>query len=77
MQVFMVFCLMALLWAIYGYSLAFTNGNAFIGGFDRVFLQDMVGHHMMAVMMSQQFLSRSVAEHTQVNDLAVAIRDEQ
>ena len=44
---------------------------------DRVFLQDMVGHHMMAVMMSQQFLSRSVAEHTQVDDLAVAIRDEQ
>jgi len=35
MQVFMIFCLVSLLWAIYGYSLAFTGGNAFIGGFDR------------------------------------------
>src|SRR5512145_2933702 len=42
MQVFMVFCLMALLWAIYGYSLAFTQGtNPFIGGFDRLFLSGM------------------------------------
>ena len=32
MQVFMIFCTVSLLWAIYGYSLAFTNGNAFIGG---------------------------------------------
>ncbi|MDW8259382.1 MAG: ammonia channel protein, partial [Gammaproteobacteria bacterium] len=38
MQVFMTFCLIAILWAIYGYSLAFTAGNAFFGGFDRVFL---------------------------------------
>jgi Amt family ammonium transporter len=41
MQVFMTFCLIALLWAIYGYSLAFTNGNDFIGGFDRLFLQGL------------------------------------
>jgi Amt family ammonium transporter len=42
MQVFMTFCLMALLWAIYGYSLAFTQGSTpFIGGFDRLFLQGM------------------------------------
>jgi Amt family ammonium transporter len=41
MQVFMTFCLISLLWAIYGYSLAFTNGNAFIGGFDRLFLQGL------------------------------------
>jgi Amt family ammonium transporter len=41
MQVFVTFCLMSLLWAIYGYSLAFTNGNAFFGGFDRLFLQGM------------------------------------
>ena len=38
MQVFITFSLMALLWAIYGYSLAFTAGNAFFGGFDRLFL---------------------------------------
>ena len=39
MQVFVTFCLIALLWATYGYSLAFTQGStAFIGGFDRLFL---------------------------------------
>ncbi|MCA1246888.1 ammonium transporter [Massilia sp. MS-15] len=38
MQVFMVFCLIIVLWCLYGYSLAFTENNAFIGGFDRAFL---------------------------------------
>ena len=28
MQVFMTFCLVSLLWAIYGYSLAFTQGSS-------------------------------------------------
>ena len=38
MQVFVVFSLVTVLWCIYGYSLAFTEGNRFFGGFDRVFL---------------------------------------
>jgi Amt family ammonium transporter len=39
MQVFVVFSLIVVLWSIYGYSLAFTEGNAFFGGFDRLFLK--------------------------------------
>jgi Amt family ammonium transporter len=39
MQVFVVFSLITVLWCIYGYSLAFTEGNAFIGGLDRLFLK--------------------------------------
>ena len=39
MQVFVTFSLITVLWCIYGYSLAFTEGNAFIGGFDRLFLK--------------------------------------
>ncbi|HEX7971907.1 MAG TPA: ammonium transporter [Thiobacillus sp.] len=39
MQVFAIFALITVLWAVYGYSLAFTEGNAFIGGFDRLFLK--------------------------------------
>ncbi|MEO8536070.1 MAG: ammonium transporter [Betaproteobacteria bacterium] len=39
MQVFVVFSLITVLWCIYGYSLAFTEGNAFFGGFDRLFLK--------------------------------------
>jgi Amt family ammonium transporter len=38
-QVFVGFSLVTVLWCIYGYSLAFTEGNAFIGGFDRLFLK--------------------------------------
>ena len=30
-QVFMIFALIIVLWCVYGYSLAFTEGNAFIG----------------------------------------------
>ena len=38
MQVFVTFSLIVVLWCVYGYSLAFTEGNAFVGGFDRLFL---------------------------------------
>ncbi len=39
MQVMVTFSLITVLWFIYGYSLAFTEGNAFIGGFDRLFMK--------------------------------------
>ena len=38
MQVFVIFSMMAVLWAIYGYSVAFTEGNPFFGGFSKLFL---------------------------------------
>jgi len=38
MQVFATFCLLAILWAVYGYSVAFTEGNAFFGSLDKMFL---------------------------------------
>ncbi len=39
MQVFVIFALIIVLWCIYGYSLAFTENNNFIGSFDRLFLK--------------------------------------
>ncbi|MES2186187.1 MAG: ammonium transporter [Pseudomonadota bacterium] len=39
MQVLVTFSLMLVLWFIYGYSIAFTEGNAFFGGFDRFFMK--------------------------------------
>jgi Amt family ammonium transporter len=39
MQVFVVFSLVTVLWCVYGYSLAFTEGNAFFGSLDRLFLK--------------------------------------
>jgi uncharacterized protein (DUF305 family) len=43
---------------------------------DRAFLQDMIGHHMAAVMMSQHLL-RTGTEHDDVARLARSIRDDQ
>ncbi|HET7792789.1 MAG TPA: ammonium transporter [Rhizobacter sp.] len=39
MQVLVTFSLIVVLWLIYGYSLAFTEGNKFIGGLDRLFMK--------------------------------------
>ena len=38
MQVFYTVCIVVLLWTLYGYSLAFTGGSDFIGGFSKAFL---------------------------------------
>ncbi len=40
-QSFAITCLVSVLWMIVGYSLAFTSGNAFIGGLSRFFLDGM------------------------------------
>ena len=41
MQVMVTFSMIVVLWFIYGYSLAFTEGNAVIGGFDRLFMKGL------------------------------------
>jgi len=39
MQSFAMMCMITILWAIAGYSLAFGHGNVFIGGFEHFFLR--------------------------------------
>ena len=41
MQSFAVTCLVTVLWAIVGYSIGFTEGNPFVGGWSRVMLNGM------------------------------------
>ena len=57
MQVLVTFSLIVVLWCIYGYSLAFTEGNAFIGGFDRMFMKGLfdpaTGSFAMAATFSK------------------------
>ena len=43
MQSFAATCLVALLWIFFGYSFAFTGTGAWIGGTDRLFLQEVQG----------------------------------
>ena len=57
MQVMVTFSLIVVLWALYGYSLAFTEGNAFIGGLDRLFMKGLFdpakGEFAMAATFSK------------------------
>jgi Amt family ammonium transporter len=55
MQVFVTFSLITVLWCIYGYSLAFTEGNAFFGGFDRLFLKGTFDSATGAFAMAATF----------------------
>jgi len=57
MQVMVTFSLIVVLWALYGYSLAFTEGNAYVGGLDRLFLKGIFdpvkGEFAMAATFSK------------------------
>ena len=49
-QVFVIFCVISILWVVYGYSLAFTAGgslNSFICGFDKMFLKGVTVESMV------------------------------
>jgi ammonium transporter, Amt family len=48
MQVMMIFSVIIVLWCLYGYSIAFTEGGKFFGGFDRLFLKGITPESMAA-----------------------------
>ena len=52
MQVFVVFALVIVLWAIYGYALAFGGGGTFFGSLDKIFLKG-VGPEAVAATFSK------------------------
>ncbi|MGZ8190945.1 MAG: ammonium transporter [Methylococcaceae bacterium] len=56
MQVFIIFCLVAVLWALYGYSIAFTEGNAFFGSFDKAFLKGITPESVVATFSKGVFI---------------------
>jgi ammonium transporter, Amt family len=60
MQVFVAFSLITVLWCIYGYSLAFTQGNAVIGGLSRAFLSGTFDPHSGRYSLAGTFSRRTV-----------------
>ena len=48
MQVFVTFCLIAVVWVVYGYSITFSGGGAFYGGFSKLFLSGVTGDSLAA-----------------------------
>ena len=43
MHVFYTVCIVTIIWVIYGYSLTFTGGSEYIGGFSKAFLAGVTG----------------------------------
>lgn len=42
MQIFTIFCVISVLWVVYGYSMAFSNGSAFFGGLSKTLLSGVI-----------------------------------
>ena len=56
MQSFAVTCLITILWVVIGYSLAFSGGNAYIGGLGRAFLSGMTVESMSGTIPESVFM---------------------
>ncbi len=52
MQVFVVFSLITVLWAIYGYSLTFGGTGKFFGGFDKLFLKGITPDTLSSALVT-------------------------
>ena len=59
-QVFMICAIVCLLWVTYGYSLAFTSGNEFIGSLDKMFLKGVTTSSMAATFSNGVYIPEYV-----------------
>jgi len=60
MQVFVIFSLITVLWVVYGYSLAFTEGGAFFGTLDKLFLKGITPESVGATFSKGVVISELV-----------------
>jgi Amt family ammonium transporter len=60
MQVFMIVCIAALVWVGWGYSLAFTSGNAYVGSLDKVLLMGVDATTLAATFSNSVYLPEYV-----------------
>jgi Amt family ammonium transporter len=57
MQVFVVFSMVSVLWAAYGYSMAFSEGNAIVGGLSKAFLSGITPESLSGTIPEYVFLT--------------------
>ncbi len=57
MQVFAVFSVIAILWAVYGYSMAFTGSGKVIGAFDKIFLAGITPNSLQGTIPELVFVN--------------------
>ena len=55
-QVFTICAIVCLLWVTYGYSLAFTSGNEFVGSLDKIFLKGVTTSSMAATFSNGVYI---------------------
>ena len=63
MQVSATICLVAILWVLYGYSMAFTNGgnlNSYVGGFSKAFLRGVDSNSVAATFSNGVYIPEYV-----------------
>jgi Amt family ammonium transporter len=60
MQVFVIFSVISVLWAVYGYSVAFTEGNAFFGSLDKLFLKGITPDSVAATFSKGVVISEFI-----------------
>jgi ammonium transporter, Amt family len=59
-HVFYSVCAVCVIWVIYGYSLAFTGGSSFIGGFSKAFLAGVTPDSMAATFSADVAISEYI-----------------
>jgi Amt family ammonium transporter len=59
-QVFYTVCIVCILWALYGYSLAFTGGSAYIGGLSKAFMSGITTDSMAATFSADVNISEMI-----------------
>ncbi|WP_456300363.1 ammonium transporter [Thauera phenolivorans] len=57
MQVFVIFSLITVLWALYGYSLAFAGEGTFIGSLDKIFLKGVTVDSLSGALPEYVFIA--------------------
>jgi Amt family ammonium transporter len=72
-HVFYAVCAVTLIWAIYGYSLAFTGGSAFIGGFSKAFLAGITPDSMAATFTADVAITEYVYICFQMTFAAITV----
>ncbi|WP_425231016.1 ammonium transporter [Sphingomonas sp.] len=55
-QVLMIVCMVAVIWVTYGYSIAFTGGNAFFGGFGKALLMGVDANSQAATFSNGVYI---------------------
>ncbi|WP_026353216.1 ammonium transporter [Solimonas variicoloris] len=73
MQSFAIFCVIAVLWVVYGYSVAFTVNNPFFGSLDKLFLHGVDASTVGATFSKGQYIPEIVFVAFQLTFAAITV----